>query len=205
MTERFDRPILGLLFGFCALASAFAQDPNNVRIRGTIVAVDGTTLVIAPRDNASNISVHLVPTARIVAAVTSAFVDITPGTPVGIANTGPNGLQDALEIHVFSRTIHAASEGQTPWDIGRHSRMTNGTAGAKIESYDGQNPTLTYKGGESTIQVRPNTPVVRLLAGTTADLKRGATAFIEKATARADGSLETDDIVVGRDGAKPAM
>lgn len=205
MTARLNRPFLAFLLALCGFGSTFAQDSKSLRIRGIIAAIDGTTLSIAPQDGSAKVKVHLAPTAKIIAATEASFVDITPGTYVGITNTGPNGLQDALEIHVFPRTMRGAAEGQTPWDIGRHSRMTNGTAGAKVESYDGQNLTLTYKDGESTIQVRPNTPIVRLEPGTPADLKTGATVFIEKAIARAGGSLETSDIIVGRNGARPAM
>lgn len=186
----------------CGVASA--QNPAPAHVRGTIADLDGTTLSIKAPDG-TPITVHLAPGAKIIAATKASLVDVTPGSFVGIANVGPNGLQDALEVHIFPKAMRGTGEGQKPWDLAGHSRMTNGTAGTKVESYDGQDLTVTYKGGESTIQVRPNTPVIRLEPGVAADLKTGATVFVRDGIPQSDGSFLAESIVVGKGGAKPSM
>lgn len=193
-----------LLLTLLAVTPALAQDASPVHLRGTIAAIDGSTLTLAPAEG-RHIVVHLAPNARVVATRRASLVDVTPGTYVGIANIGPDGRQDALEVHIFPEAMRGTGEGQRGWDLGPKSRMTNGSVGTKVESYDGQTLTLQYKGGASAIQVRPNTPVVAFVPGTMADLTQGAGVFVREATPAKDGSFDATAIAVGVDGTKPPM
>lgn len=186
-----------------AVASAPAQEAT-LRLRGTIAAIDGATLTIRPSGGA-DVTLRLAAGAAIVAARMASLADIAPGAFVGIASSGGDGHQDALEVQIVPEALRGGDEGRRPWDLGGASRMTGGKVTRKVEAYDGQDLTLAYSGGTSTIQVRPNTPVVALAPGTPADLVAGAAVFVRAAMRRPDGSIDAAAIVVGIDGARPAM
>jgi hypothetical protein len=181
---------------------AAAQAPAH--LRGTIASVDGPTLTIKPAEGATY-TLHLASDAKVIATKKASLADIKPGTYVGIANVGEDGKQDALEVHIFPEAMRGTGDGQRGWDLGKKSRMTNGAVGKKVEAYDGQNLVVAYKGGQSTIQVRPNTPVVAFAPGSMADLKSGATVFVRDGKPMSDGSFQAGAIVVGTDGSKPPM
>ena len=183
--------------------SALAQ-PASAHLRGTIAAVDGSTLTIKPAEGAAY-AVHLAPDAKVIATRKASLADIKQGSYVGIANVGEDGKQDALEVHIFTEAMRGTGDGQRGWDLGKKSRMTNGAVGKKVEAYDGQNLVVDYKGGQSTIQVRPNTPVVAFAPGTMADLKSGATIFVRDGKPASEGSFDASAVVVGTDGSKPPM
>ena len=190
----------------CVLAEPVLAEPAPVaqHLRGTIAALDASTLTIKPTDGAILV-VHLAPDTKVIATKKASLADIKPGTYVGIANVGEDGKQDALEVHIFPEAMRGTGDGQRSWDLGKKSRMTNGSVGKKVEAYDGQNLVVDYKGGQSTIQVRPNTPVVAYTPGTMADLKSGATVFIRDGKPASDGSFAASAVVVGTDGSKPPM
>lgn len=194
-------PLVLLVLSTPALAQAAAPAQH---LRGTIASLDASTLTIKPADGAS-VVVHLAPDAKIIATKKASLADIKPGSYVGIANVGEDGKQDALEVHIFPEAMRGTGDGQRGWDLGKKSRMTNGAVGKKVEAYDGQNLVVDYKGGQSTIQVRPNTPVVAFAPGSMADLKSGATVFIRDGKPAPDGSFDAGAIIVGTDGSKPPM
>ncbi len=196
------RVTLLLLAGLAT--AAVAQPAATRHLRGTIVSFDAAKLAIKSADGAP-IVIHLAPDAKVIATKTASLADIKPGSYVGIANVGEDGKQDALEVHIFPEAMRGLGDGQRGWDLGPKSRMTNGAVGKKVEAYDGQNLVVDYKGGQSTIQVRPNTPVVAFAPGSLADLKSGATIFIRDGKPAADGSFDAGAVVVGTDGTKPPM
>jgi hypothetical protein len=81
--------------------------------------------------------------------------------------------------------------------------MTNGTVGDAVAGVDGNVVTLKYKDGEKKIVVSPGVPIVRYEIGDRNDLKPGAAFTILSAVKKPDGSLETNRVNVGRDGAVP--
>ena len=191
-----------------ATPNARADDAAPVHLRGTLGAVAGGVLTLQPAAGGP-LSIHLAPGFKVTVAEKASLADVTPGSYVGIANTGGDGQQDALEVHIFPEAQRGTGDGQRAWDGGGGgrgaSRMTNGAVGTKVEAYDGQTLTVTYKGGTSAIMVRPNTPVVRLAPGTAADLKEGETVFVRDGHRASDGAFTADALVVGRGGAKPSM
>ena len=199
---------LGATIGFTA---ARAQTPGQAPaqapapLRGTITAVAGGDLTVQPAGGGGPLTLHLAPGARITLTERASLADVKPGSYVGIANVGGDGHQDALEVHIFPEAARGSGEGQRPYDLGHGGRMTNGAVGSKVEAVDGQTLTLTYKGGQSAIQVRPNTPVVRFAPGTAADLKAGVDLFARDARPAPDGSLTAAGVVVGRDGTNPPL
>jgi hypothetical protein len=199
-----------LVAGSVALAQAQAPAPAPqtppVRIRGTIEKVDGSMLTIKARDGAT-MQVKLADNARVTAMVKASLADITPGTFIGVtAMPQPDGSQKAIGLHIFMEAQKTVVPHRfTPWDREPGSTMTNADVETTVAGVDGQTIMVKYPDGEKKVIVPPNTPVVKFVPGSTADLKPGAQMIIIAATKEADGSLTAPAINVGRDGAAPPM
>jgi hypothetical protein len=196
--------ILALATALAVLAST-AMAQTSSRLRGTIAAVNGTTLKISPNGGGPDATVTLSPDAVVVALVPAKLSDITPGTFIGTAaEAQPDGTLVAKEIHVFPESMRGAGEGHRPFDLGPNSTMTNGTVGQKVKATSGGRLTVSYKGGEKTIVVPPDAPVVMITPGSPAMLLAGAHVVLQVKTG--PGSTPTvDRVTVGKDGFVPPM
>jgi hypothetical protein len=117
---------------------------------------------------------------------------------------GPDGAQNAVEVHVFPEDMRGTGEGSRPWDLRPNSSMTNATVAESVVGNDGHALVVKYKDGEKKVQVSPETPVVTYVPAEKSELKAGAKviAFTKKLP---DGSFETNRVSVGRDGLTPPM
>jgi hypothetical protein len=195
-----------VLFGALSLscASAFAQTPEAVRVRGDIVSVQGSTLTVKSRQGA-DMAIHLADKLRVVGVVKASAADIKPGVFIGTSSVPKEGSTSrALEIHIFPEALRGTGEGDRAWDLVPGSSMTNGTAGSSVDSVDGKTITVAYKGGQRTIVIQPDTAIVTYAAADTSDLKPGAKVFVIAQKA-ADGSLTAGSVSVGKDGLTPPM
>src|ERR1700738_5535617 len=183
---------------------ASAQQPQAVRIRGTIETVDGNVLTLKSRDG-TEVKLVLAENALIVAVVKATLADIKEGTFLGsAAMPQPDGSQKALEVHIFPEQMRGTGEGHRPYAPVPNSTMTNGAAsGATIAGVDGSIIVVKYKDGEKKIVVPPNAPILRYEIGNKSDLKAGARFTVLAATKKPDGTLEANRINVGRDGVVP--
>lgn len=184
---------------------ALAQQPQPLRIRGVIESADGAVLTVKTREGEDR-KVRLAD-KTIVAGVSKITVaDIKPGSYIGVTGMPQaDGTQKAIAIHIFPESQRGTGEGFRPWDLRPNSTMTNATVAQKVASSDGETIKVTYKGGEKTVKITPETQVVSLVPGERSELKVGAKVLIFSATKAADGSLETNRISVGRDGITPPM
>jgi hypothetical protein len=201
----FRRGVLfALPLGMLAFAlPAAAQAPQTVRIRASIEAVDGDVLSLATRAG-EKVTLTMTPDARILAIVPIALDRIKSGSYVGSAAMGqPDGTLRALEVHVFPENMRGTGDGHRPFDLQPGSTMTNGAVG-EVTVATGRTLKVTYGGGEKTIVVPPDTPVVTYEPGSRALLVKGA-HLIATATQAADGKLTADRISVGKDGLMPPM
>jgi hypothetical protein len=130
---------------------------------------------------------------------------VKEGTFIGsAAMPQPDGTQRALEVHIFPEEMRGTGEGHRPYAPVPQGTMTNGaTAGSPVKGVEGSTITIKYKEGEKKIVVPPNTPVVRYVIGSPADLKPGAHFTVLAATKKPDGTYEASRINVGRDGVVP--
>lgn len=182
---------------------AFAQTAPPVRLRGTIDSVTAATLTMTPR-NGSPTTVQISPSVRVAGITVAKLGDIKPGSYVGTAAAPqPNGTLKALEVHVFPPSMVGSGEGSRPWDSAPNSTMTNGTVGSLVGS-SGRTMTVQYQGGEKTVVVPDDVPIVSVEPATRALLKPGAhvIAFVRK---DADGALTLMAINVGENGLTPPM
>jgi hypothetical protein len=195
--------VLGALFMMTA-GAAYAET-TPVRVRGTVVSLDGNKLVVHPKSG-DDITVMLNDNFGAVAVVKASMADIKEGTFIGTATvTQPDSSLKSEEVVVFPDKMKGTGEGHYPWDLGSKSMMTNATVSNAVKGVDGQTITVTYKGGEKKIDVPANVPVVTLVPGADkADIKPGVIVFVPTQK-QDDGTLKAGAILFGKDGLTPPM
>jgi len=187
------------------VAMAAAQTPEVVRVRGSIVSIDGATLDIKRRDG-TPLQVKLADDARVIAVDKKSLADVKQGVFVGItAMPLPDGTQKAVEIHIFPEAMRGTNEGHRPWDLMPNSTMTNANIDSEIVSADGKELVLKYKDGEKKFIVPANVEVVMFAPATAADLKPGEKVFVPGAKKLPDGTTQAGFVIFGRDGITPPM
>ena len=186
--------------------SSLAQQPQQVRVRGTIEAVDGPMLTVLSRDHAMTYKVKVADNASLRGIVKASLSDIKENSFIGVTGMPqPDGSQKAIEIHIFPEAMRGTGEGHRPWDLVPNSTMTNAAVAQRVKGVQGDEITLKYKDGEKKILVVPQTVIVTYVPGDKGELKPGAKIFIAGAQKKDDGTLEAAAISVGRDGLAPPM
>src|SRR5882724_5674253 len=184
-------------------ASALAQS-TPVRVRGTVVSLDGSKLVVKAKDG-KDVTVNLADNYAALAVVKSSMADIKEGTFIGTAPVPqPVKTLKSVEVVVFPDKMRGTGEGHYPWDLGPSSMMTNATVANAVKGVNGQTVTLTYKGGEKKIEIPADVPVVALVPATKEEIKPGAIVFVPTQR-QADGSLNGGAVLFGKDGLTPPM
>jgi hypothetical protein len=187
-----------------SLAAVAQQPPSPSRVRGTIEAVDGDVLSVKSRSG-EDVKLRMTGDVRVVGIVKISLSDIKVGSFIGTTTVpGPDGSQNAVEVHVFPEDMRGTGEGSRPYDLRPNSTMTNATVAQAVAGNDGHTLMVKYKDGEKKVAVSPDTPVVTYVPADKADLKVDAKiiAFVKQLP---DGSFETNRISVGRDGITPPM
>lgn len=183
----------------CLALAAVATAQTPMRVRGTITAVDATSLSVKSRDG-RDLKLALPETATVAVAKAVRFDEIKDGDFVGATTkTGPNGAEVALEVHYLPPTV---TPGQSAWDLEPNSKMTNAIVQAKVVGTGNHEITLQFPGGTQKIVVPDGIPLVRTVPGTRADLKPGEYVFTA-AQAAGDGTLTALRIQVSKDGVRP--
>jgi len=199
------RPLFAVAMVAASSLYAIAQQPPAPsRVRGTIEGVDGDVLVVKSRSG-EDVTLHMTGDIRVVGITRISLSDIKVGSFIGTTTVpGPDGIQNAVEVHVFPENMRGTGEGSRPYDLKPNSSMTIATVAESVVGNDGHTLLIKYKDGEKKVVVSPETPVVTYVPAEKSDLKAGAKviAFMKKLP---DGSLETNRVSVGRDGLTPPM
>jgi RNase P/RNase MRP subunit p29 len=188
--------------------SASAQAASEqVRIRGTIVRVDANTLVVQDRSG-EVVSLARPADMQLSEVYRIKLADIKQGSFIGTAAMPQaDGTQKALEVVVFPEAARGTGEGHRPWDLLPQSTMTNATvadlAAAPKSVRGGQQLRLTYKGGEKTVIVPPDVPVVTFRPGTETLLVPGAKVLVN--AQEKNGTPTALRVTAGRNGFAPPM
>jgi hypothetical protein len=193
------------LVAVCAVGPALAQAPATQRVKGVIEKVDGNKVVVK-MPNGAEATVVLAANAQVIDVHKATIADIKENSYIGSgAVPQADGTQKAVEVHIFAESQRGTGDGHRPgWPGAPNGTMTNGAvAGNVVASVDGPVVTIKYNGGEKKVIVGPNVPIVKYQVGTSADLKPGAAMSIPAATKNADGTLASNRINVGVDGAVP--
>lgn len=201
----FTRPLLAAAMVAITSLPAFAQKaPVPTRVRGTIEAVNGDTMQVKSRSG-EDVKLRIAPDIRVSGITRISLADIKVGSFVGATTVpGPDGGQNAVEVHVFPESMRGTGEGSRPYDLKPNSSMTNATVSESVVGNDGHTLLVKYKDGEKKVFVPDDTPVVTFVPGDKGELKPGAQviAFMKQLP---DGSFETNRVSVGRDGLTPPM
>ena len=202
-TRRHSWRVAAAAIWLAVAGGAVAQAKEAVRIRATIDAVNGDSLSLTTRSGEKT-TVELAPRLGVSAIAKIQLTDIKPGSFIGAAAMPQkDGTQRALEVHVFPDSMRGTGEGFRPFDLQPQSTMTNGTVGA-VTGTVGRTLKVTYNGGEQTIVVPPNAPIVTFEPGSRAMLVRGAHVIVFGQEA-ADGQVTAMRIAVGENGLVPPM
>ena len=199
------RPLIAA--AMVAVSSLYAiaqQPPSPSRVRGAIEAVDGDVLAVKSRSG-EDFKLRMAADMRVVGIVKISLSDIKVGSFIGATTVpGPEGRNDAVEVHVFPEDMRGTGEGSRPFDLKPNSTMTNATVAESVTGNDGHALLVKYKDGEKKVVVSPDTPVVTYVPANRSELKPGAKiiAFFKKLP---DGSFEATRINVGLNGLTPPM
>src|SRR5947209_20084636 len=186
-----------------AASSAVAQ--KNVRLRATIEKVDGPVYHGKNCDGTEwKLTVRDPPLYVAIAPATMA--DIKPGMFVGSAGMmRDDGVQKAIEVHIFPESMRGTGEGHYDWDLLPKSKMTNANVEQAVTSVDGQILSVKYKDGEKKLLVTPETVVVTYEFGKKEEVQPGTKIFVAAAKKQPDGTVQTPRITYGRNGQGPAF
>jgi hypothetical protein len=198
--------LAGLLVGAALQGigrTANAQTPGTVRIRGDVEAVDGQQIHIISR-RGEKFTLRMADDMKVQAIVPIAIDAIKPGSFIGSAAIPqPDGTLRAQEVHVFPEAMRGAGEGHRPFDLGPGSTMTNGTVGEVVVS-EGRTLKVNYKGGEKTIVVSPETPIVAYEPANR-ELLVPSAHIIVFGTESPEKNLTATRIVIGKNNLVPPM
>jgi hypothetical protein len=184
-------------------AGALAQQPQTVRVSGTVESFDGQVLAIKS-EKLGEVKVTIAGNAAVFGVSKATIADIKPGAFIGVgAMPQPDGSQRAIQVTVFAEVQRGQGEGHRPWDARPNSTMTNGAVDQTVASVDGEVAMVKYKGGEQKIVIPPDATILAYAVGDKTELKPGAHVAIIRAVKKPDGSLETNRVNVGRGDVEP--
>ena len=172
------------------------------RTRGVITAMTDDSVTL--RSHAGTKTLKINGETGYVGATKASLDAVKSGRFIGTAAVPQSdGTLKALEVTVFPESMRGAGEGNYGWDLGKGSSMTNGTIGSVVGT-SGRTMTVDYKGGQKTLTVPDDVPVVDLEPGSKALLKPGA-HVVAFGPVGSDGSVDAKRIIVGEDGTVPPM
>src|SRR5438309_7543855 len=159
--SNFTRPLIAVAMVAASSLYAIAQQsPSPSRVRGTIEGVDGDVLSVKSRGG-EDVKLHMTGDLRVVGITRISLSDIKVGSFVGTTTVpGPDGSQNAVEVHVFPEDMRGTGEGSRPWDIRPKCTLTKDTVSASVVGNDGHTLMIKYCGGEKKVVVSTETPVV---------------------------------------------
>lgn len=206
--QPWGRRLAALVAGLLCVAlgvAAQSTPPRPSLVNGTVVSLQGRMLQI---DTAAHgqLAVTLAPQLRVVDQEPGSLADVKAGRFIGTtAVQGKDGRLYAREIHVFPESMRGAGEGHYPMGA-PSTTMTNGnveavtgsvtqSTGAGADAGAGRLVLrISYKGGQSRVEVPPNVAVTMMRIGTRALLRPGASVTVVAQPAAA--GLSADTVIV---------
>jgi hypothetical protein len=196
------RTLAGAAIAVTLVVTSVQAQQKPVRVVGTIVGVDGPTIVVKQRKG-NEARVTLTDKAAVFGVVRATLADVKPGAFIGVgAMPQADGSQKAIRVMIFAETQRGTGEGHRPWSR-PGSTMTNATVDTTVAGVDGQVLRVKYKGGEQRIIIGPDAAIMAYMVGDRAELKPGANIAINAANPKPDGSLEASRVNVGRGDVQP--
>jgi uncharacterized protein DUF5666 len=221
MDHRGIRSVI-VLAALVACGAATGQDAPRI-VRGSVAALDGANLTVKAATGES-VAIRLPDKPLISVRAPSSLDAIKAGDYVGTtAAPRGDGTLLASEVHIFPESMRHVGEGHRPMARVPGSTMTNATVAAVTNARPASTSTMTnatvsnvagsggtrtlklqYPGGEQTVAVPPDVPVVTTEQGDRSALVPGAQVLVV-AAAGADGTLTAERISVGKNGSVPPI
>ena len=172
------KKIAGLGLAATLIASAaWAQEAPMTITRGTIGSFAGQTLETKARDG-QTVPVAFTDKTKVLVANTASLSDVQPNSYVGIAAAPqPDGTLKALEVTIFDESLRGTGDGHYGWDLTGGNTMTNGAVGS-VQTTNGRTMVIDYKGGNKTVVVPDDVPVVTIKPADNAVLLPGARVVV---------------------------
>ncbi len=147
------RPLVAIVMVVASSLYAIAQQPPTPsRLRGTIEGVDGDELAVKSRGG-EDVKLRMTGDIRVVGIIKIALADIKVGSFIGTTTVpGPDGGENAIEVHVFPEDMRGTGEGSRPFDLRPNSTMTNATVAESVAGKDGHTLLVKYKDGDHRIR-----------------------------------------------------
>lgn len=164
-----------------------AAPAGQAPIQGTIVSIEGSTLVLAGADGGSS-RVLIQPDTLILKRVAATLDSIKPGEALGVAATrGTDGSLTATVINVFTPEIwQRVRKGQFPMPSGQV--MTNAEVVKQVDKVQGRTLYLKYEMLDAAILVPAGAEIRRMALLKPSDLMVGSKISV-RLTPSSDGSL----------------
>lgn len=188
-SRRASLTIKQTLLGVVAMAIAAAASaqpakpgttPRTPLINGTVASLSGQTLEVSTIEH-GEVAVTLSAQTRVVAQKAVSLAEVKAGEFIGTtAVQGADGKLRATEIHIFPESLRGLGEGHYPMGAPA-TTMTNGDVEAVAGSVagttgaaGGKRLRITYKGGQSQVEVPANVSVTRMSITDATALRPGA-------------------------------
>src|SRR4051812_5264573 len=197
--------------------SLHAQAPPR-KLSGEIVASETGSVELAT--GGSRVRVAVPDNVRISVRAPADISAIKPGEFIGTtAAPRADGTLVASEVHIFPESMRGTGEGHRPMDAANtmtnatvsnvasaapRNTMTNATVSNVAAGGGERTLMLTYKGGEKTVVVPPDVPVMTTEQGDRTLLVQGAKVVVY-ATPKPDGTLVAERVSVGQGGFAPQI
>jgi hypothetical protein len=181
-----------------------AQPPPPVI--GKVRSLADNVLTLGTLDH-GDLSVTLGPGTHVVVNRPGTLADLSAGAFIGTtAVEGADGKLRASEVHVFPEALRGTGEGHYPWGTvpattmtnGSVRSMTNGSVAARTPGAGdaaGVSLDVTYKGGQTQVEVAPDVPVVLIVLTDTSLLTPG-TQVLAIGQPDASGSLAANLVAI---------
>ncbi len=159
-----------------------------LRTGATVEELDGQKLTV--KTNAGEtLSLTLPAGMNVVRSRPATVADVKAGQFIGCtAVEGPDGKLRAREIHILPESMRGVGEGHYPWGDTPKTTMTNGNIEQVAGITDGNAIKVSYKGGQSEIDILPGVTVTVIEVAGRDALKPG-TKITLFARRNPDGSL----------------
>jgi hypothetical protein len=195
------RTLVGAAVATALVVTAALAQQKTVRVVGSIVGVDGPTIVVQQKSGEARVT--LTDKVAVYGVIRATLADVKPGAFIGVgAMPQADGSQKAIRVMIFAEEQRGTGEGHRPWNR-PGTTMTNATVDTTVAGLDGQVLRVKYKDGEQRIIIAADATIMAYVVGSRSELKPGANIAINAANQRPDGSLEASRINVGRGDVMP--
>jgi hypothetical protein len=202
-----------LLLGLVLHRPAAAQETEPDHLRGDIVAMQGSTMVLKIR-NGKTVRLAVPDSATVISLTKGSFTELDLGTYVGavaykleeyspIVRDSAVWLHKAMELRIIDERLRGIALGEKKWDLTPASIIAHGWVD------DLEDRVISIKWGpsdydETDVEVPRDVPVQRMALADKGLLKAGAPVLVG-AQMGTDGRYTAVFVFCGVNGAAPAL